>query len=164
MLVSGIAANDIHLIGVGRKKFLNDLRSPHPIVLICPVLWRRPGHGNTFSAHLIPIIGDARTITLIDIGFYKVVTTLFEQLTNGGLATTRRACNEDVHGFMITKSTSRCFKHKYYWDELNNSGDEEQVNASRPVLHGRWLLVKTVNYEDIVVSEIEELIRTEDVD
>ena len=32
------------------------------------------------------------------------------------------------------------------------------------LISGRWFLVETVNYEDIGVSEIEELIRTEDED
>jgi len=40
----------------------------------------------------------------------------------------------------------------------------KQVNVLRPVLHGRWLLVKTVNYEDIVVYEIEDMLNSKDID
>jgi|GEM_PF-4085558 len=53
---------------------------------------------------------------------------------------------------------------KTFKNELNNSSDEEQVNALRPVWQGRWFLVKTFTDKDIVVSEIEDVLNSEDID
>jgi len=48
--------------------------------------------------------------------------------------------------FLVSINRSSKMRVKTTKKELNNSSDEEQVNALRPVWQGRWFLVKTYIY------------------